>query len=376
MKVGTAIFTRRFTLLTGETLPANSMVSVKQTSPCTVTVTYGSAHCLCQFPYPVNGQESTVRVARKSGWVEVSVPLAVPKKPDGGYSNGPIPLVCSVDSQPCSWNLPTINFNRLPRVDITNPKNIQWLDAHLIHIISDQDGEKLDDPPLHLETKIMFSAFIRSFVGLAGPKERIIGISHDGELEVVFFIMGLYMDSASHTVVVDAYCLGDAPENIARFSNQRLNIKDLEAHPGLIKVWKSALPAMIERCRDWEHKETCEFKNDIHGAEMRWMCSCGMGKVQPDFLKVKGWAEFAPKVVRCALSPLLPEPFIEQTRHQLLNRYNEIVKNVWQDVEDNKACSACGLTGKMKKCGKCGKVYYCGRECQRSHWKWHKPECR
>ena len=192
--------------------------------------------------------------------------------------------------------------------------------------------------------------------------------------------MGLYMDSASHTVVVDAYCFEVTPEHIAARSklppNHRLDIKDFEAHPGLIKVWKSGLPAMIERCRDWEHKETCEFKNDIPGAEMRWMCSCGMGKVQPDFLEVKGWAEFAPKVVRCALSPLLPEPFIEQTRHQLLSRYGGIVKRMWKDVEDNKACSVCGSTGKTKKCGKCGKVYYCGRECQRMHWKWHKLECR
>ena len=173
VKVRTAIFTRRITLLTEfyrQTLAANSTVSVKQTSPCTVTVNYGSVHHLCQFPYPVKGQESTVRVARKSGWIEVSVPLIVPTKPDGGYTNGPIPLVCGIDSQPCSWNLPTINFNRLPRIDLTNPNNLQWLDAHLIHIISDQDGEELDDPPLHLETKIMFSAFIRSFVGLAGPK--------------------------------------------------------------------------------------------------------------------------------------------------------------------------------------------------------------
>jgi len=381
VKNAKAILTRRVTLLTEsdlQILGANATVSLTQTSPCTVTLTYGSSARLCQFPYPVNGQASTVRVARRSGWIEVSVPLTIPKKqPYGGYSNGPIPLVHTANSQLCSWNLPTINFNRLPCIDMG--QNLQWIYDHLLHVISDEDEPDLDNPPLHLETKIIFSAFVGNVVGLSSPKERILGISVDGQLQVIFFIMGVYMDSASHSVVVDAYCFEVTPEHRATRSklpqDQRLDIKDLDVHPGLLKVWKSALPAMIERCRDWQHTETCEFKTDIAGAEMRWMCSCGMGKVQPGFLAVKEWEEFASKVVRCAVSLLLPEPFIEQTRHQLLNRYEQVVKKIQQDISDNKDCSACGSKGKTKKCGKCGKVYYCGRECQRRHWKWHKSEC-
>ena len=29
----------------------------------------------------------------------------------------------------------------------------------------------------------------------------------------------------------------------------------------------------------------------------------------------------------------------------------------------------------LKKCSRCKKVYYCGRECQKLHWKTHKEEC-
>jgi hypothetical protein len=38
-------------------------------------------------------------------------------------------------------------------------------------------------------------------------------------------------------------------------------------------------------------------------------------------------------------------------------------------------CECCGHRGTLKKCGSCKKVYYCGAECQKSHWKTHKPNC-
>eukprot|EP00751_Fragilariopsis_kerguelensis_P046462 CAMPEP_0170979086 /NCGR_PEP_ID=MMETSP0736-20130129/1588_1 /TAXON_ID=186038 /ORGANISM="Fragilariopsis kerguelensis, Strain L26-C5" /LENGTH=293 /DNA_ID=CAMNT_0011401585 /DNA_START=333 /DNA_END=1210 /DNA_ORIENTATION=- len=42
-------------------------------------------------------------------------------------------------------------------------------------------------------------------------------------------------------------------------------------------------------------------------------------------------------------------------------------------------CSNCGLTSKKCKssCGACsGLIYYCNRQCQKNHWKLHKPNCR
>ena len=38
-------------------------------------------------------------------------------------------------------------------------------------------------------------------------------------------------------------------------------------------------------------------------------------------------------------------------------------------------CECCGNKGTLKKCGSCKKVYYCGAECQKSHWKTHKSNC-
>ena len=39
-------------------------------------------------------------------------------------------------------------------------------------------------------------------------------------------------------------------------------------------------------------------------------------------------------------------------------------------------CAACGDASKCSRCSRCGLVYYCGKECQRAHWKEHKAACR
>ena len=39
------------------------------------------------------------------------------------------------------------------------------------------------------------------------------------------------------------------------------------------------------------------------------------------------------------------------------------------------AAAGCELAG-LKQCGKCTSVWYCGSECQKKHWKLHKPICK
>ena len=38
------------------------------------------------------------------------------------------------------------------------------------------------------------------------------------------------------------------------------------------------------------------------------------------------------------------------------------------------AACVCGKTSEFR-CGACGTVNYCSRECQKTHWPTHKPEC-
>ena len=41
----------------------------------------------------------------------------------------------------------------------------------------------------------------------------------------------------------------------------------------------------------------------------------------------------------------------------------------------NIECEGCGLTVGLSFCLRCKRVRYCGRECQKSDWKTHKPSC-
>ena len=49
-------------------------------------------------------------------------------------------------------------------------------------------------------------------------------------------------------------------------------------------------------------------------------------------------------------------------------------KTLWVTVFK---CFQCGKHGhKLPKCTQCSQAYYCNADCQRKHWKTHKPVCR
>ena len=49
-------------------------------------------------------------------------------------------------------------------------------------------------------------------------------------------------------------------------------------------------------------------------------------------------------------------------------------KTLWVTVFK---CFQCGKRGhKLPKCTQCSQAYYCNADCQRQHWKKHKPVCR
>jgi MYND finger len=147
-------------------------------------------------------------------------------------------------------------------------------------------------------------------------------------------------------------------------------------------LWKAMIPAMIERCRTSEH-------GDIKGV------------VNSRFKARTEWAAFAPHVVRCALSPLFPAPFIHETKMQTLTLPSQLpdddddfIVETGADEEtgvndetgangemlrvrtEARACRVCGKDGSLKKCGRCESVFYCSIECQRQDWNRHKTECR
>ena len=176
-------------------------------------------------------------------------------------------------------------------------------------------------------------------------------------------------------------------------------------------MWKSLLPVMAERCRDWEHTACCEFADGIpeFDPERTPLCSCGVGKVGKALLQSK-WKEAACFATRIVISPLYVAGYLESSkggplsqntinrlplatssrtspstreRKEKKNKKEKTHEKEKPLVEKEKTCVTpevvkcqdCGKDG-AKKCGACGEVYYCSRECQKRDWKKHRDACQ
>ena len=246
---------------------------------------------------------------------------------------------------------------------------------------------------------------------------------------LLFFSTGLYLDGNSNTVVAETYVV---PMTASQTLDPRFYQVVKKLAPAMTTtvdqdvflLWKKLLPAMAERCRDWEHTVSCEFADglpDYFDPEKSPLCSCGVGKVGKNFSQGI-WKVATNFVTRVAISPLFAASYLETAKGGPLSRNPRIVEsgpmstvrqrsvNHWtqgrttpssgtkaamtanrksygnatthSNLPTNTApdtcvykCSDCGKDG-AKKCGACGEAYYCSRQCQRRDWKKHKAACQ
>ena len=70
-------------------------------------------------------------------------------------------------------------------------------------------------------------------------------------------------------------------------------------------------------------------------------------------------------------SPTTEQPVCDRTKPKKTNNGE---KTLWVTFFK---CFQCGKRGhKLPKCTQCSQAYYCNADCQRKHWKRHKPACR
>lgn len=173
-------------------------------------------------------------------------------------------------------------------------------------------------------------------------------------------------------------------------------------------LWKRLIPALVERCRTWTHKTTCEYQEMGGAAPLSTdeyetpLCSCGQGKnLLDDFTKQENgeWAPFAKYATRMAIAPIFSVPYVEPSMSEFrkgLNGMNAARSNVSVESSSTRAgatsttrarssaapstsqeqCDNCGSTsGPFKKCARCGKTRYCNQACPKAAWKAHKKDC-
>ncbi|EJU00350.1 hypothetical protein DACRYDRAFT_23263 [Dacryopinax primogenitus] len=103
-----------------QAIASGAKVQVTQLSPCTMEVTFAEWHKPFVYPFPVDGRKAKTRIARKSGYIEVEVPvsdsLQEPRSvPPGSYAMNSFPLLlCLPLKVPIPCNIHRLTLERLP----------------------------------------------------------------------------------------------------------------------------------------------------------------------------------------------------------------------------------------------------------------------
>jgi hypothetical protein len=74
----------------------------------------------------------------------------------------------------------------------------------------------------------------------------------------------LYLNDTTHSIVAKAYMHPYLPgigpsETIGSHTDATITIV---VGKEAFKLWKEVLPAMVESCRDWEHRQDCSFNGN------------------------------------------------------------------------------------------------------------------
>ena len=235
-----------------------------------------------------------------------------------------------------------------------------------------------------MNVKDTIHTILTGVAGVDRLRSRVFGLHVKGNIDTVIFIPTLRLDLASHTLVADAYVLPLNQDRLRKVEKALVAVMGeviirVELWGDEVAAWKRLLPALVERCRTWQHGPNCEYlakksiplslehKNDP-------LCSCGKGKdVSAAFLKEKKWESAAPFVTRIAIGPIFGVPYVESVGG-LADKMSSFLDKLGCDDR----CAQCGGSGKPKLlvCGGCKSISYCSDGCQKEDWKKHKLVCK
>jgi len=376
-------------------LQSGGQVKVVQISPCSFSLTVGVGNKAFRiplnFPVPVLEKGSKTRIARKSSYIEVQAPLAgemdfllfpkfmYPKFLEKG--------------KPILWNMTRLNLRCLPIIDTSKPSELEWLITHTSGMFTSRERSLREMPTgsgSAADTRVafkdgLFSMFMQ-FTGLQGKHARLFGLNNPngGGIHVLIFVSCLRLDITNATVILDVAVLPLTDKLMPQLHSflaplSGLGICSIRVDADELRLWKEVLPAMVDRCRTWEHRSSCEYTAEsripisVENGQTP-LCSCGNGKLPAKFITgVPNWGFASKYFVRAAISPCFPAPFAEP-----LFDLKSIGKVKGPQGE---ACRVCGRdkakngTG-LLSCSRCREAKYCSVECQRADWKKHKSNCK
>ncbi|CAE6445341.1 unnamed protein product [Rhizoctonia solani] len=366
-------------------------VSASQVSPCTMELKIDTHSHLLFYPYPIHGKNNKLRIARKSLYIEVVVPVSTPNDYSGYFMN--LSPIINLGAY-TTWNIPHVHLDRLPTLDVKDSAKVNWLNALCALQLSEREkairngneAEKNAAINALVNVKDSIHTITMTFAGIQCHQSRSIGLCEkdQGGVYTLLLVGGIKLDSASLTIALDTAIIPLSNERMAALMP---GIQKIHNTGTLIRVstvghevaaWKKLIPAFVERCRNWSHRPNCEYKlqgqvplSTVYDENPICTCGQGIGFTLPEW-KAHEWKDLLPFATRAAICPLYSVPYIERVAGNWSEGREEGSGN------STTVCWACGGPGKptLLACSRCKKARYCSTTCQQQDWKSHKRNCK
>ncbi|KAF1846230.1 uncharacterized protein K460DRAFT_386537 [Cucurbitaria berberidis CBS 394.84] len=405
-------------------LQSAAAVEVELSNPYSLIIKVGSAfRKVLELPLPLDGARGKTKVARKSLWIEYSAPVAQPSllasRPDSVFS-----IQMTPSSKPLLDHLHYVLPDVLPKMNNAkaniNTDSLSALVSTRATMSATEHAafkKAISTTDLHKGGRLgMKETIVSMFIMALGlqkqEKTSVFGLKGSHGDFATIFVDAVRIDVSNQTIILDAACVALHDEISDKFSTTLSDImSDVDNVRGVfitpdakeVPFWKHLLPTFAERCRQWKHKSTCEYKPEGRiplstDAGKRYMCRCGIDIFPAGYMKeLKQFSRISKHAVRVAIplifaSPISPEDATASPRpaqsHQPAapapaGQQNGSAASL-MDEDDAKIlqCIACDATrakdgGELKKCSRCKLTRYCSAECQAWDWKnGHKVSCK
>ncbi|KAI9056340.1 hypothetical protein FKP32DRAFT_1454041 [Trametes sanguinea] len=122
-------------------LASGAFPTVTQPSPYTMRVSFGTRAQHLLYPLPIIGAQQKTRLARKSSYIEVVVPVAMLFPRAWAMESNPFPVIRTENSRsPVPYNLHRLTLDRLPAVDSRSLTRLhEWLNPNIGSQLSQRD---------------------------------------------------------------------------------------------------------------------------------------------------------------------------------------------------------------------------------------------
>ncbi|KAG2043708.1 hypothetical protein BDR03DRAFT_1087208 [Suillus americanus] len=375
-------------------LASGASPTVNQVSMHSIAIVLGCHSLQLSFPLPVDAKNVKLRIARKSLYIEVILPLNLVL---GGTDLMDIFPVIPQGSDLALWNMHRVNLDQCVPVSIANKEALSWIDLHIILMFSERERRiprGLTTGSTLLDVKRKLQLIFRYASGIAdGEPPLCYGLLEEHALLVIIYITDLRLDLGSHAMVADAWVMpssasskqAEAFRKVSRHVLSGSSMKQFRITVEERKAWMHLLVAATERCRTWEHKTNCEYR--IQGAipltfepDESPICSCGAGVGAEAFVnKYPTLHPLAPHVTRAAISPLFALSYMEKVGNLEDAAATKTPSTPVSAAAVRHVCATCGKegsgSGSLLICSRCKVVRYCSKGCQGEDWKGHKQNC-